>query len=64
MDQRAELARRVLAILANEQSVPTSNALQLRAWAIGDDGATLSLEEIAHRILNEEENPNSRAAKR
>jgi hypothetical protein len=54
---RTELARRVLGMLAHDRPVPTEDAIQLRNWAIRPEDAMLSLEEIAHRILNEEESP-------
>ena len=58
---RAELARHVLEMLARGQPVPTDDAIQLRNWAIRPEDAVLSLEEIAHRILNQEESPNAKA---
>ena len=59
---RAELARRVLEILARGGSVPTDDVFQLRSWAVNSEDAMLSLEEIAYRILSQEENPNAKAA--
>jgi hypothetical protein len=59
---RAELARKVLEMLTHGQPVPTHDALQLRNWAIHSEDAMLSLEEIARRILNQEESPNAKAA--
>jgi len=55
---RAELARRVLQMLKEGHSVPTQDAVQLRNWAIHPDDAVLPLDEIAHRILSQEGNPN------
>jgi hypothetical protein len=54
---RAKLARHVLETLAYGQPVPSLEAFQLRNWAISPENAILSLEEIAHHILNHEENP-------
>ena len=54
---RAELARRILSILAKGDSVPFRDAIQLRNWAIRPEEAMLSLEEIADGILKQE-NPN------
>jgi hypothetical protein len=54
---RAELARRVVDILAKGDCVPFRDAIQLRNWAIRPEDAMLSLEEIAHGILKQE-NPN------
>jgi hypothetical protein len=51
---RAELARRVLDILAKGDSVPFRDAIQLRNWAIRPEDAMLPLEEIAHGILKQE----------
>jgi hypothetical protein len=53
--QRAELARLVLHPLKQGQPVPTEDALQLRDWAVTPEDAMLALEEIARRILSEEE---------
>jgi hypothetical protein len=61
---RAELARRVLEALARGYTVPPSDALQLRNWAINSEDAMLSLEEIAYRILSQEENPKAKAVGR
>jgi len=58
---RAELARQVLNTLTRGQSVSTHDALQLRNWAVSPEDAMLRLEEIAHRILSQEETPNSKA---
>jgi hypothetical protein len=55
MSARADLARRVLLTLVEGKSVPTQEAFQLRNWANSPDDAMLSLEEIAHRILIQEE---------
>jgi adenylate kinase family enzyme len=56
MSTRTELARRVLQILSRGDLVPTHHALQLRSWALTQEDAMLSLEEIASRILIREEN--------
>jgi hypothetical protein len=42
--------------------VPSDEALQLRNWAVTQEDALLSLEEIAIRILREERNKESRSA--
>jgi hypothetical protein len=55
---RAELARRVLNILAKGDRVSFHDAVQLRNWAIRPEESILSLAEIAHRIL-EQEDPNA-----
>jgi hypothetical protein len=52
---RAAFARQVLEMLAHGQPVSPNDAIQLRNWAIRPEDAMLSLEEIAHRILNQEE---------
>ena len=62
MPLRAELAKRVLQMLKEGQSVPTQDILQLRNWASTSEDAVLPLEEIARRILNEEEGGESRSA--
>ncbi len=62
MSARAELAQRVLQMLANGDPVPERDALQLRNWAVIPEDAMLTLREIALRILREEENRNSRLA--
>jgi hypothetical protein len=59
---RAELARYILEMLAHGYAVPTHDAIQLRNWAVSPDDAVRSLEEIAHRILNQEGSPNAEAA--
>src|ERR1700693_589 len=58
----AELARHVLEMLAHGHPVPIHEAFQLRNWADRLEHVMLSLEEIAHRILNQEENPIARRA--
>ena len=60
MSVRAELARLVLQMRQEGQPVPTDYALQLRNWAVSPEDALLSLEEIARRILNWEENSNAK----
>jgi hypothetical protein len=55
MSIRSELARSVLQLLEQGQPVPTHYALQLRNWAVTPEDATLTLEEIARRILSREE---------
>jgi hypothetical protein len=51
--ERVDLARRVLAAIANGQQVSTFEALQLRNWAIRPEHSMLSLREIALAILNQ-----------
>jgi hypothetical protein len=55
---RAELARLVLQMMKDGQPVPIHDTLQLRNWAVCPEDAVLPLEEIARRILSQEENPN------
>jgi hypothetical protein len=62
MPPRAELAKRVLQMLKEGQSVPTQDILQLRNWASTSEDSVLPLKEIARRILNEEEDSESRSA--
>jgi hypothetical protein len=57
--ERVDLARRVIATLANGQPVPVLEALQLRNWALRPEDSLLSLKEIARRILVEEDAPRS-----
>ena len=57
MSARAELARRVLKDLAQGHLVSTHDALQLRNWAVHPEDSVLTLEEIAHRILDQDEDP-------
>jgi hypothetical protein len=52
LSARAKLARRVLRMLKEGQSVPAQDGVQLRNWAVHPDDAVLPLEEIARRILN------------
>ena len=59
---RAELGRHVLEMVAQGQPVLPHDALQLRNWAVHPEDAMLSLEEVARRILNQEESPNAKAA--
>lgn len=61
MEARTKLARNVLEMLEHGYAVPTHDALQLRNWAISPQDATLSLKEIAHRILSHQEEPKGRA---
>jgi hypothetical protein len=55
MSARAELARRVLETLAQGGVVPFNEAIQLRNCAVRIEDITLSLIEIAHGILDQEE---------
>jgi hypothetical protein len=57
MSSRAELARRVLENFAQGDFVSTKDALQLRNWAVRPEDSVLTLDEIAHRILDQDENP-------
>jgi hypothetical protein len=56
---RAELARRVLQMLASGEPVTTLDAFQLRTWALTPEDAMLSLEAIALLILSEEGDPST-----
>ena len=51
---RAELARRILVILAKGDPVSFHDAIQLRNWAARPEDAMLPLQDIAHRILERE----------
>jgi hypothetical protein len=64
MSERAELARRVLLLLAIGEEVHERDALQLRIWAIrrAPEDALLPLEVIARRILREEEHNKQESA--
>jgi len=57
MSARAELARRILENLAEGDFVSTHDVLQLRNWAVRPEDSFLALEEIAHRILDQDEGP-------
>jgi hypothetical protein len=59
---RAELARLVLEILKQGFPVPAREAIQLRNWAAQPDDSILSLEDIATRILDQEEKQNEKRA--
>jgi hypothetical protein len=60
MSPRVELARRVLETLVRGERVSTSDALQLRNWALRPEDSMLTLQEIAIRILNDEKGQQSR----
>jgi hypothetical protein len=62
MSARVELARLVLEVLQDGRLVSVEDALQLRNWAVTSEDAMLPLEQIALRILQEEENQNQRSA--
>jgi hypothetical protein len=62
MSASTELARLVLQLLKDGQSVSADDALQLRNWAVMPEDAMLPLEQIAQRILREEEGENRRSA--
>jgi|HubBroStandDraft_5_1064220.scaffolds.fasta_scaffold63714_2 hypothetical protein len=51
MSAKIELALRVRRALAQGESVPWQDALQLRNWSVATEDAMLPLEEIARRIL-------------
>jgi dTDP-4-dehydrorhamnose reductase len=55
MSSRAELARRVLENIMQGDLVSTHDALQLRNCAVRPEDSLLSLEEIAQRILEDED---------
>ena len=61
MSAKAELARRVLENLAQGHLVPTHDALQLRNWAVRPEDVVLTLEELAHRILDQDGDPKATA---
>jgi hypothetical protein len=62
MSARAELARRVLKNLAQGCLVSTNDALQLRNWAVSPEDSVLTLDDIAHRILDQDEDPKAIAS--
>jgi hypothetical protein len=51
-----------LEMLAHGYGVPTPSAFLLHNWAVRPEDAVLPLEEIAPRVLNQEENPHAKAA--
>ena len=55
LSAKIEVARRVLAALAQGHDVPTADAIQLRNWAVSTDNSVGTLEEIARHILVEED---------
>jgi hypothetical protein len=59
---RAQLSHHLLKVLARGQAVPEHDAIQLRNWAVRPEDTMLSLEEIARRIIDQEEKPNVKAA--
>jgi hypothetical protein len=59
---RTKLACQILDMLTHGEPVPSRDAFQLRNWAAHPEDAMLSLEEIAYRILTEEDNSNAKAA--
>ena len=61
--ERAELARRVLATLAQSLPVTFEDAIRLRSWAASPKDAMLPLSEIALRILAQKANSMSKSAK-
>src|SRR6478752_2766322 len=52
---RAELARRVLKMLAQGGVVSFNDAIQLRNWAVNPQDVLLPLSEIARHILDQDE---------
>ena len=61
MSAKAELARRVLDNLAQRHLVSTRDAMQLRNWAVRPEDSVLTLEEIADRILYQDEDQKATA---
>ena len=59
---RIQLANRVLETLARGESVSFDDAIQLRNWAVRPEDSLLPLAEIAHAILDREENREAKAA--
>ena len=55
MSAKTDLARRVLDSLAQGHLVSARDAMQLRSWAVRPEDSVLTLEEIAHRILQQDE---------
>jgi hypothetical protein len=55
---QAELARRVLNLLADGQRLSAGEAVQLRMWSVRPEDSFLPLEDIAKSILDEESKPN------
>jgi hypothetical protein len=51
---QAELALRVLKLLADGQQLSAADAVQLRMWAVRPEDTALPLEDIAKTILDEE----------
>jgi hypothetical protein len=62
MSAQTKLARLVLEMLTQGQPVPINDALQLRNWAVVPEDVILPLEEIARRIVTQEENSNVNTA--
>jgi hypothetical protein len=60
---RAELAQRVLRMMEQGDPVSPNDAIHLRALAVSEEHAMLSLDEVAREILDQEANPNTKAAK-
>ena len=60
MSPRVELARRALETLVRGDRVSTSDALQLRNWALRPEDSILTLQEIAIRIRNNDKGQQSR----
>jgi hypothetical protein len=54
MSPQAELARRVLMLLADGQQLSAAEAVQLRMWSVRPEDTFLPLENIAKGILDQE----------
>jgi hypothetical protein len=54
---QAELARRVLKLLAGGQPLSADDAVQLRIWSVRPEDTFLPLEDIARGILDQESEP-------
>jgi hypothetical protein len=63
MSPRVELARRVLETLVLGHRVSTSDAFQLRNWALRPEDSMLTLAEIAISILNDDKGSTSEGIK-
>jgi predicted N-formylglutamate amidohydrolase len=59
---RAELAQYILETLESGGVVPFNDAIRLRNWAVRTEDIFLPLDEIARHILEQENNPNAKAA--
>lgn len=57
MSSQAELAQRVLNLLADGAQLSADEAVQLRLWAVRPEDSFLRLEDIAKGILDAESKP-------